>query len=245
MFLFRWLFRALWVVGGIAAAVATYVLINFDPAGFQDRLTAALNEPTSSTAAAGAAAGAAAQAALGGARLSLPTPPQQVFTPTPTLRFRDVTLRRPLPGGRQEQVRIPEMDLALDVGALATGSVAVSRVIVRNPNVTVESNNRSNQNPVFAPLAPLAALGSLIPGNPQVIVDGGTLTIRDASGGTSTISLGTPSRSAAAPTTSTPSTSPAAGAGSTVSPGRQAPGPSSAALVAVVPSPLPGGVPCP
>lgn len=228
MFLFRWLFRGLLLGGGVVAGVAAYVLVSFDPPGFRDRLMAALNEPNSSTAAAGAAAGAAAQAALGGARLSLPTPPEQVFTPTPTLRFRDVTLRRPLPGGRQEQVRIPEMDLALDLGALATGSVAVSRVIVRNPNVTVESNNRSNQNPVFAPLAPLAALGSLFPGNPTIVVDGGTLTIRDPSGGTSTISLGTPTTTIATP-----------------APGTVAPGPSSAPVVAVVPSPLPGGVPCP
>jgi hypothetical protein len=178
------------VLGGtvVAAGVAGWSLFTLDTQALRDLAADALTAGGAETRVTRSSDGT--QAATGGARVTFGGPPSISFGPFPSVRLPDVTLRRLAPNGRTETLRAESVDLQLDTLALAAGTAQVARVVVNNPQVVIDSG------PVRAsgsssPFGPLGALTNALPGNPSVLVNGGTIALRGGGAGLGTIELGT------------------------------------------------------
>ncbi len=188
MFGFRLILRG--VLGGtaVAAGVAGWSLYTLDTQALRDLAADALTAGGAGTNVARSADGS--QAATGSARVTFGGAPSISFGPLPSVRIPDVTLRRLAPTGRTETLRAESVDLQLDTLALAAGTAQVARVVVNNPQVVIDAGlARAAGN--SSPFGPLGALTNALPGNPSVLVNGGTIALRGGGAGLGTIELGT------------------------------------------------------
>ena len=175
------------VLGGaaVAAGVAGWSLLTLDTQALRDLAADALTAGGTATRSADGS-----QVATGGARVTFEGPPAIAFAPFPAVRIPGVTLRRLLPNGRTETLRAESVDLQLDTLALAAGTAQVARVVVNNPQVVIDSGP-ARATGSSSPFGPLGSLTNALPGNPSVLVNGGTIALRGGGAGLGTIELGT------------------------------------------------------
>jgi hypothetical protein len=188
MFGLRLILRGLLGGTAVAAGVAGWSLLTLDTQALRDVAADALTAGGAETRATRSPDGA--QVATGNARVTFEGPPAIAFAPFPLVRIPGVTLRRLLPNGRTETLRAESIDLQLDTLALAAGTAQVARVVVNNPQVVIDAGPARAAGS-SSPFNALGGLANALPGNPSVLVNGGTIALRGGGTGLGTIELGT------------------------------------------------------
>jgi len=188
MFGLRLILRGLLGGTAVAAGVAGWSLLTLDTQALRDLAADALTAGGADSRVTRSADGT--QAATGGARVTFEGLPSIAFSPFPAVRIPGVTMRRLLPNGRVESLRAESVDLQLDTLALAAGTAQVARVVVNNPQVVIDSGP-ARATGSSSPFGPLGSLTNALPGNPSVLVNGGTIALRGGGAGLGTIELGT------------------------------------------------------
>jgi hypothetical protein len=188
MFGLRLILRGLLGGTAVAAGVAGWSLLTLDTQALRDLTSDALTTGGAETRIARSADGT--QAATGSARVTFGGPPTIGFGPFPSVRIPDITMRRLAPNGRTETLRAESVELQLDTLSLAAGTAQVARVVVNNPQVVIDAGP-ARATGSSSPFSPLGALSNVLPGNPSVLVNGGTIALRGGGTGLGTIELGT------------------------------------------------------
>jgi hypothetical protein len=187
MFGLRLILRGALAGTAVAAGVAGWSLFTLDTQSLRDLTADALVGGGDANVARSADG---TQATTGGARVTFGGPPSIGFGPFPAVRIPDVTLRRLAPNGRTETLRAESVELQLDTLSLVAGGAQVARVVINNPQVVIDAGP-ARATGTSSPFNALGGLTNALPGNPSVLVNGGTIALRGGGTGLGTIELGT------------------------------------------------------
>jgi uncharacterized protein involved in outer membrane biogenesis len=169
------------VVAGIAIVAAT-----FDPDAYKPQIVAAVQTATGR------------EVKIGG-RIGL-----SLFSLSPTLEVSDVSFSNPPGFSRPQMATLQKLELQLSLIPLLSKQVEVSRLVLDQPDILLETNAKGQNNWDFAPAGtpgaappppPPPASGSAAPSQPPSIalsslkIAGGTIAMRDAKGKTTALGL--------------------------------------------------------